>query len=228
MAPTAPDDVAMQLYTSGTTGLPKGAMLTHGNALATAAAAVRAEDLRPTDDWLAYLPMAWVGDAFYTLVLSLYVGFTVNCPESPETVQRDLRELGPTVVLAPPRIWENMLASVQIRAADAPWLKRWIFERCRRLAERVELLWSEGRPVPVGLRLAYGLGAFLVFGPVREGVERAKAACGWPLRTAPRVARLKDPTRAELRLLRGHRSRSRRRLEEPAGVHCDDDARRCP
>src|SRR5205823_9789596 len=99
-------------------------MITHANAIETAAMAARSEDFRVDDDYLAYLPMAWVGDAFYTLVMSLYIGFACNCPESPETVQRDLRELGPTLVLAPPRIWENMLTGVQVKAADAPGVKR--------------------------------------------------------------------------------------------------------
>jgi long-chain acyl-CoA synthetase len=173
-----PEDVAMICYTSGTTGTPKGAMLTHANAVATANTFTQAESVRPDDEWLAYLPMAWVGDAFYTLVLSLAVGFAVSCPESPETVQRDLRELGPTVVLAPPRIWENMLTSVQVRAADATPLKRWVFERCRAAAERAEILRADGKPVPAGLRLACALGEFFVYGPVRDqlGLRRARWA----------------------------------------------------
>jgi long-chain acyl-CoA synthetase len=84
----APGDLAFVCYTSGTTGSPKGAMITHANAVETAQMAARAEDFRVDDDYLAYLPMAWVGDAFYTLIMSLYVGFACNCPESPETVQR--------------------------------------------------------------------------------------------------------------------------------------------
>jgi long-chain acyl-CoA synthetase len=98
------DDVAFVCYTSGTTGNPKGAMISHGNAIETAKMARGAEEFRVDDEYLAYLPMAWMGDAFYTLVMSLAVGFPCNCPESPETVQRDLRELGPTLILAPPRI----------------------------------------------------------------------------------------------------------------------------
>ncbi len=173
-----PEDVAMICYTSGTTGHPKGAMLTHRNAIETVRSFLQAEPVRPDDEYLAYLPMAWVGDAFYTLVVSLMVGSVVNCPESPETVQRDLRELGPTILLAPPRIWENLLTAVQVRAADATPLKRWLFERFRRVAERVEILRSEGQPVPLGLRLAYALGDLLVYAPVRDqlGLGRTRVA----------------------------------------------------
>jgi len=171
-----PDDVAMIWYTSGTTGHPKGAMLTHANLIETARMLTKVEDVRPEDDWLSYLPMGWAGDGFYSLVMGLLVGFCCNCPESPETVQRDLRELGPTTLLAPPRIWENMLTSVQVRAADASPLKRWVFDRFRGVAERVEILRSEGKPIPFGLRLLYALGEFLVYTPVRDqlGLLRAR------------------------------------------------------
>ncbi|HXH81987.1 MAG TPA: AMP-binding protein [Candidatus Tectomicrobia bacterium] len=172
------DDLAFVCYTSGTTGHPKGAMISHGNALDTARNLAAFEDIRPDDDYLAYLPMAWIGDAFYTMIMSLYTGFAVNCPESPETVQRDLRELGPTLVLAPPRIWENMLTSVQVRAGDATALKRLVFNAFRRAAERAEILRADGKPVPLGLRLACALGEVLVYGPVRDqlGLRRVRTA----------------------------------------------------
>jgi long-chain acyl-CoA synthetase len=174
----AADDVAMICYTSGTTGNPKGAMLTHANVIHSARTFVSAEDVRPDDEWLSYLPMAWVGDAIYSTVLSLVSGFTCNCPESPETVQRDLRELGPTIVLAPPRIWENMLTSVQVRAADASPVKRRIFDHFRRVGERVETLTADGKPVPPALRLARAAGEVLVYRPVRDqlGLRRARWA----------------------------------------------------
>jgi len=173
-----PEDLAFICYTSGTTGNPKGAMLTHANALATAKGFLAVEDVRRDDDWLAYLPMAWVGDLFYTMVMSLSVGFTCNCPESPETVQRDLRELGPSAVLAPPRIWENMLTSVQVKAADSTPLKHWVFERFRAVAERAEILRADGKPVPLALRLGCLLGEFFVYGSIRDqlGLRRARFA----------------------------------------------------
>jgi long-chain acyl-CoA synthetase len=173
-----PEELALIAYTSGTTGHPKGAMLTHANMIGTGQTLINSEDIRLEDNWLAYLPMAWVGDSLYTLVINLMVGFAVNCPESPETVQRDLRELGPTSVLAPPRIWENMLTSVQVRAADSGGLKRRVFETFRAAAERAEILRSEGKAVPPGLRLLLKLGEFFVYGPVRDqlGLRRARWA----------------------------------------------------
>jgi long-chain acyl-CoA synthetase len=105
-------------------------------------------------------------------------GFTSNCPESPETVQRDLRELGPTTVLAPPRIWENMLTGLQVKAADASPLKRWFVERFRAAAERAEILRADGKAVPAGLRLGCALGEFFVYGPIRDqlGLRRTRWA----------------------------------------------------
>ena len=176
IAKGAPGDVAMLSYTSGTTGRPKGAMLSHANLFASASSFLARTDLRPEDDWLAYLPMAWIGDAVYTLVLQAAVGFACNCPESPETVQRDLRELGPSAFLAAPRIWENLLTQIQVKATDASWLKRQVFEYFRDKAIEAELLRTDGKPVPAGLRALLALGEFLVYGPVRDqlGLRRAR------------------------------------------------------
>jgi long-chain acyl-CoA synthetase len=168
------DDIALLAYTSGTTGRPKGVMLSHGNLIASGEAFAASEETRRTDEWLCYLPMAWVGDALYSTVLSLLVGFTCNCPESPRTVQRDLRELGPTAVLGPPRIWENLLTSVQIKAADASPLKRKMFEIFRDLALRAELRRSEGKALPPLTRLGLRLGEVLVYRPVRDQLGLAR------------------------------------------------------
>jgi long-chain acyl-CoA synthetase len=169
------DDLAMIAYTSGTTGAPKGAMLTHRNMIATSEAFVEVNEVRPGDNWLSYLPMAWVGDAGFTLGMALVSRLTANCPERPETVQRDLRELGPDAMLAPPRIWENMLTVMQVKADDATPLKRRVFAYFRGLAERCEVKQTDGKPLSLAERLGMALGELLVYGPVRDQLGLSNA-----------------------------------------------------
>jgi long-chain acyl-CoA synthetase len=172
------DDLALLCYTSGTTGNPKGVMLSHRSLIGSAKTFAALENIRPTDEWICYLPMAWVGDALYSTVMSLLLGFACNCPENPGTVLRDLRELGPMAFLAPPRVWENLLSSVQVRAADASRLKRTLFEYFRALAERGELLRAEGKAVPATLRLGLWVGEILIYGALRDqlGLRRVRWA----------------------------------------------------
>ncbi len=172
------DDVALMCYTSGTTGDPKGVMLTHENMLSCGRIFAANEDVRADDDYLSYLPMAWVGDTVYGLVISLLVGATSNCPEGPSTVMRDLRELGPTGIIAPPAVWEGMLSRLQLKGADATPLKRKIFAYFSDVAKRIEDLKFDGKLVPGGLALAGKIGEFMVFGPVRDqlGLRRTRWA----------------------------------------------------
>jgi long-chain acyl-CoA synthetase len=176
LAKGRPDDLAMIAYTSGTTGNPKGAMLSHRNMIAASEAFIEVNHTKPGDNWLSYLPMAWVGDAAFSLGMALAGKLVANCPESPESVQRDLRELGPNSMLAPPRIWENMLTVMQVKGGDATPIKRRVFDYFRGLAERCELKRSDGKPLSMGERLGLSLGEFFVYGPVRDqlGLRNAR------------------------------------------------------
>jgi long-chain acyl-CoA synthetase len=171
-------DTAVICYTSGTTGQPKGAMLSHQNLIATARSAIQCEGLGESDQVLAYLPMAWVGDHMFSFAQSIVGGLTTNCPESAATVLHDLREIGPTYFFAPPRIWENILTSVTIRIDDAAWPKRRMVRFFLDVARRVERRRLSGARVPVGDALLYQLGRVLVYGPLRDnlGMRRIRVA----------------------------------------------------
>ena len=170
------DDVTMIAYTSGTTGNPKGAMLSHRNMISAAEAFIEVSDIKAGDNWLSYLPMAWLGDVAFSVGIALVAKAVANCPESPETVQRDLRELGPHSMLAPPRIWENMLTTMQVKSDDASPFKRRVFGYFRNLAERCELKHADGISPSLAERLGLAVGEVLVYGPVRDqlGLRNAR------------------------------------------------------
>ena len=171
-------DLAIINYTSGTTGFPKGVMISHGALIATARSFLAVEPLDERDEIMAYLPMAWIGDSFFSVAVAFLSGCTVNCPEDASTVRHDFREIGPTMTFAPPRIWENILSQAQVRIEDANWLQRTLtkfFLPRGMLKAKLEL---EAKPVPVGLKALCGLGRWLVFEPLRDqlGFRRIRSA----------------------------------------------------
>jgi long-chain acyl-CoA synthetase len=172
------EDMAVICYTSGTTGKPKGVMLSHRNLIVTARNAAALEGLRSEDEVLAYLPMAWVGDHIFSYAQCILTGFAVNCPESAATVLHDLKEIGPSYFFAPPRIWENILTSVMIRIEDAAWVKRRLVHFFLDVAQQIERRRLTGRPTPLGLRLLYALGRPLVYEPLKDnlGMRRIRLA----------------------------------------------------
>ena len=162
------DDVSVMLYTSGTTGRPKGVRQTHAAFIAAARGGCEFDRLTSADSILSYLPMAWVGDHLFSFAQWMYAGFTINCPESADTVMTDLREIGPTYYFAPPRVFENLLTQVMIRMEDASAVKRWLFRRFTAVARRCGSEILDGHPVGIADRLLYALGNVLIYGPLRN------------------------------------------------------------
>jgi len=171
-------DPAIMLYTSGTTGSPKGVVLSHHNLIESSRAYAELEGLRDDDEVLAYLPMAWVGQNVFSFAQPMVVGFRINCPESAETVLTDMREIGPTYYFAPPRVLEGLLTQVTIRMEDAGWAKRRMFQYFMGLARRVGSTILDGTPVGPADRMLYALGGVLVYGPLRNalGMSRVRVA----------------------------------------------------
>jgi long-chain acyl-CoA synthetase len=171
-------DVAIILYTSGTTGEPKGVILTHDNLIRTGRNGIEREGLTEAEEMLAYLPMAWVGDNLFSYTQSYVAGFCVSCPESSDTVLQDMREIGPTYNFAPPRVYENMLTQVMIRIEDAARWKRWMFRTFMDVARRAGIPLLDGKPVPWRDRFLYSLGRVLIYEPVKNvlGLSRIRLA----------------------------------------------------
>ncbi len=173
------DDTCVMLYTSGTTGKPKGVVLSNRNIIETAKASAQFDGLRSNDEVLAYLPMAWVGDFIFSIGQAYWTGFCVNCPESPETMMTDLREIAPSYYFAPPRVFETQLTQIMIRMEDAGRLKRRLFAFFMDHARKVGPALLDGARVGTLDRLIYALGEFVIFGPLKNSMGFSRVRVGY-------------------------------------------------
>jgi len=142
------DDICLLFYTSGTTALPKGALLSHWNMLTMGRNLMSVDACYDTDDFVSYLPFAWIGEQMMSISCGLQVGYTLNFPEEPETAQENIREIGPHVMFAPPRLYEGMTRRVQVKYIDSTWIKRKFYEFATKVGYNVANLKFEKKPIP--------------------------------------------------------------------------------
>lgn len=172
------DDVCLLFYTSGTTSLPKGALLTHYNMLTMGQNLMRVDPCHPTDDFVSYLPFAWIGEQMMSISCGLQVGFTINFPEEPEVAQENVREIGPHVMFAPPRLYEQMTRTVQVKHLDATWLKRTVSNIAMKIGYHTAELKFEKKPVPFYWKFLYMIANWTCYEKIRDhlGLSRVRHA----------------------------------------------------
>jgi long-chain acyl-CoA synthetase len=141
-------DVCLLFYTSGTTALPKGALLTHWNMLSMGRSLMSVDPCYDTDDFVSYLPFAWIGEQMMSISCGLQIGYTLNFPEEPETAQHNIREIGPHVMFAAPRLYEGLTRQVQVKYLDSTWIKRKAYELATKIGYYVAELQFEKKPIP--------------------------------------------------------------------------------
>ena len=173
------DSTCVMLYTSGTTGRPKGVVLSNANIIETAKTTCEFDNLKQSDEILAYLPMAWIGDFIFSVGQAMWSGFCVNCPESADTLSTDLREIGPTYYFAPPRVFEMQLTNVMIRMEDSGRFKKWLFDYFMEHARHVGASILDGKSVGLGSRIKYFLGDLAVYGPLKNTLGLSKVRVGY-------------------------------------------------
>jgi long-chain acyl-CoA synthetase len=173
-----PSNVALLLYTSGTTGTPKAAMISHRNLLAMASGVIQIDPVDDSDDMVSFLPFAWVGEQLTSVAIGLCAGATVNFAEKPETMREDLREIGPHLLLAPPRVWEAMCSEYQVKIADAGFIKRAAARMALAIGYRIADRQLTRQPLGLGWRLLAGLAYLLAFRSLRDklGLSRLRHA----------------------------------------------------
>jgi long-chain acyl-CoA synthetase len=172
-------DLSVMLYTSGTTGKPKGVMLSYDNLVISSQNANMFDNFDETDEIIAYLPLAWVGDHIFSYGQSLTAGYCVCCPESPDTVTENRREIAPTYFFAPPRVFEGLLTDITVRMEDAGSLKRWMFHYFLDVAKQVGERILNGESVSLIERIKYTLGEYLVYGPLKNRLGMTRMKVGY-------------------------------------------------
>ncbi len=172
------DDICLLFYTSGTTAQPKGALLSHWNMLTMGRNLMAVDPCYDTDDFVSYLPFAWIGEQMMSISCGLQVGYTLNFPEEPTTAREDIRQIGPHVMFAPPRLYEGMTRQVQVKYIDSSWIKRKIYEFSTKVGYKVADLKFKKKPVPLTWRILHWLAYLLMQKKLKDhlGMSRLRHA----------------------------------------------------
>ncbi len=161
-------DLCILSTTSGTTGNPKLAMLTHRNLLTMGANLMSIDPIAPDDEFVSFLPLAWIGEQMMSLACGLQIGFTINFPEEPETVQHDIREIGPQAMFSPPRIWENFVSQVQVKIEDSTRFKQFMYRWALEVGyEMADMRFKKEEP-SFGMKAKYWLADWTVFQEIKD------------------------------------------------------------
>jgi len=170
------EDVGMINYTSGTTGLPKGSMITHRNMISVARAQDFVDNASPDFEYVSFLPLPWIGEQEFGVYWAVCSAFTVNFPEKVETVQENIREIGPHIMLAPPRIWERICSEVLVKIKDAAWIKRKAYKFFLPLGYKVAEIRFKSQQPSLLLKLAIRAAYWSLFRPLKNyfGLTRLK------------------------------------------------------
>jgi len=161
-----PDDVCHLCLTSGTTGLSKGTMLTHKNYINMGLQLIEADPLEPTDEYLSFLPFAWIGEQMNSFGVAMASGITINFPESVETAMEDLKEIGPHFMFGAPRIYETIRSQIWLKIDESYWLNRWVYGKFIKIGEKAARYRMSGNPMPTALKFLAWLGHQVLFRPL--------------------------------------------------------------
>ncbi|WP_299425753.1 AMP-binding protein, partial [uncultured Meiothermus sp.] len=217
-----PGDVCHLSLTSGTTGRPKAAMLMHRNLLHMGVALQEIDPLEPTDDYLSFLPFAWIGEQMMSVGMALAGGFAVNMPESVDTAIADLKEIGPHVMFSPPRVWEGTQSQIWVRISETYAFNRWVYQQMLGIGYRAAEYRMHGKPMPLGLRMAYWFADQIMFKPLRDqlGFLRLRRAYTGGAALGPDVFRFYHAIGVNLKQIYGQTE-----IIGIAFVHRDGDVR---
>ncbi len=162
------EDTAILSTTSGTTGYPKLAILTHNNLISMGRNLMKVDPMSEDDEFVSFLPLAWIGEQMMSLACGLQAGFTLNFPEEPETVQENIREIGPQTMFSPPRIWENLVSRVQVKIEDTTWLKRKVYDWALPVGYRMADVRFNKETPGFGLKLKYAIADWILFQEIKD------------------------------------------------------------